>query len=129
MLTVGCQEYTKNELLHIFDYPTKGDITVILFHHLVAAKLNVLSGSDDYIQDAIDAGDQFLCDHPLLSMPTGELKDEGEYIKDELADYNEIECDDEDDDFDMLKIDGATSIEKSAATEESTWGSIKKKHQ
>ena len=28
-------------------------LTIMLFHHLVAAKLNVLSGADDYIMDAI----------------------------------------------------------------------------
>jgi len=128
-LTVGCVEYTKAELLDIFDWPTKGDITIILFHHLVAAKLNVLSGSDDYIMGSITAGDAFLCSVPLGSKPDGMTKDEGEDIKDALADYNEIPCYDEVPDC-MLSIEGPVTVDKAAAaTEESSWGSIKKKHQ
>jgi hypothetical protein len=128
-LMVGCQEYSQAQLLNIFDYPTQGDITVILFHHLVAAKLNVLSGSDDYIMEYIEDGDDFLCDHPLLSSPFGELKDEAEYIKDHLADYNEIECEEEEEEEEMLRLEGPAAMDNSAATEETSWGSIKKKHQ
>lgn len=126
-LTVGCVYYTNAELLDIFDWPTEGDMTIKLFHHLVAAKLNVLTGSADYITSSIMAGDDFLCIHALGSSPEGNLKDDAEEIKDELADYNEIECEEEDDN-DMLSIEGPAAMEKAAATEESSWGSIKMKH-
>jgi len=127
-LTVGCVDYTKAELLDIFDWSTKGDITIILFHHLVAAKLNVLSGSPDYIMSSITAGDDFLCTIPLGSKPVGMAKDEAEGIKDALADYNEIPCYDDTPDI-MLSIEGPAIDKAAAATEESSWGSIKKKNQ
>jgi hypothetical protein len=125
-LTVGCIEYSQAKLLDIFDWPTKGDMTIKLFHHLVAAKLNVLSGADDYIMDCITAGDDFLCANLLLSKPVGALKDEAEDIKDCLADYNEIPCCMDNDD-DMLSISGPAATENAAGTVESSWGSIKKK--
>ncbi len=123
-LEVGGITYTQAELLEIFDYPTKGDITVILFHHTVAAKLNVLSGSDAYIQPYIDASDAFFVAFPLLSKPHGGYKDEGEDIKDALADYNEIVCED-DDDFMPLVGAPAVPLDNASAEQESTWGSIK----
>ncbi len=128
-LTVGCVYYTNAELLDIFDWPTEGDMTVILFHHLVAAKLNVLTGSDDYINDSIMAGDDFLCINLLGSSPEGNLKDDAEAIKDELCEYNELECEEEEEEDDMLSISAPkVKIDKAAATEESSWGAIKKKH-
>ena len=137
-MIVGCVEYSKTELLGIFDWPTsegdsedgpQGDMTIKLFHHLVAAKLNVLVGADDYIMGAITAGDDFLCAHPLLSNPLGNLRDDAEAIKDDLEAYNEIECEEEEEN---MLTDGApkVKIDKAAAgTEESSWGSIKKKQQ
>jgi len=129
-LTVGCVDYTKTELLLLLDLPANTGMTVKLFHHLVAAKLNVLWGSDDYIQSAIDAGDQFLCDHPLHSKLKGDLKTEAEMIKDELCAYNEIECEEEEDGDDLMSISAPARVDNApAATVESSWGSIKKKNQ
>jgi hypothetical protein len=127
-LRVGCVDYTKAELLDIFDWPTRGDMTIKLFHHLVAAKLNVLSGAPDYIMGSITAGDDFLYTIPLGSKPSGMAKNEAEDIKDALADYNEIPCYDDTLDI-MLSIEGPAVDKAAAATEESSWGSIKKKHQ
>lgn len=45
-LTLGDTTYSKACLLAFFDVPTRGDIRVKLIHHLVAAKLNLLMGSD-----------------------------------------------------------------------------------
>ena len=129
-LTVGCVEYTQMELIQIFDMPSKGgDMTIKLFHHLAAAKLNVLFGADDYIMGAINAGDDFLCTYGFLSNPKDDLKTDAENIKDELCAYNEIVCEEEEEEeFDaMFSIDGPAKA--SAATEESSWGSIKRKHQ
>jgi hypothetical protein len=131
-LTVGCEEYSKSQLLTIFGMPSKGgDMTIKLFHHLVAAKLNVLIGADDYIMSAITAGDDFLCTYGFLSDPQDDLRDDAEAIKDDLADYNEIECEEEDEEDNdvLLSIEGSSTIEKAAATEESSWGALKKRHQ
>ena len=129
-LTVGCVDYTKAELDAIFDWPTKGNISIKLFHHLVAAKLNVLIGADDYIMGAITAGDEFICMHGFMNAPVGDFWDDAEAIKDELEAYNEIECEEEEEEEDMLSIsEPKIKIEKAAATEESSWGSIKRKHQ
>jgi hypothetical protein len=132
-LTVGCDEYTQAELLHILDLPTNKNLAIKLFHHLVAAKLNVLIGADDYIMRAINAGDDYFCDYGLRHVPEGDLKDHVERIKDALCEYNEIPCDEEEEDEmpdAMLSIEGPAGAEKAAAaTEETSWGSIKKKHQ
>jgi len=88
-LTVGCATYPKADLLAIFDYSTGGDATVKLCHHTVAAKLNVLTDAGDSIQPTIDAADAFLCAHPLLSKPKGDLKTEANAIKGALVAYNE----------------------------------------
>lgn len=126
-LEVGGITYTQFQLLQIFDLPTKGDITIILFHHLVAAKLNVLSGSSASIQATIDAADAYLMDYPLFSKPEGEAKDMGEDLKDILADYNEIPC--PDDDMDDLLGASPRALESAPATTESSWGALKKKTQ
>jgi len=126
-LTVGCVDYSQRQLLRIFDKPTRGDMTIKMFHHLVAAKLNVLAGADDYIMSAIGDGDDFLCMYHLGSKPNGDRKKDAEAIKNELAAYNEIPCYDETPDV-MLSIEGPAAMEKAAATEESSWGSIKMKH-
>ncbi len=125
-LTVGCVPYTKAELLAIFDWSTRGDMTIILFQHLVAAKLNVADGAVNYIDSWITAGDDFLCIHPLGSKPKGDLKTDAETIKDHLTDYNESGCEGNA----ILTIDGPVTTDKAAAAaEESSWGSIKKKNQ
>ncbi len=130
MLTIGDDNYTKEELLAIFDYPTVGDITVKLFHHLVAAKLNVLNGSDPAIQEYIDMGDEFFRNFALLSFPMGEDKENAEYIKDKLEEYNEIPCEEEEEmDHDFLIKDSGIISFKSGGGENTSWGALKKIHQ
>ena len=133
-LTVGCVDYTRAELDAIFDWSTAdGNISIKLFHHLVAAKLNVLTGADDYIMGSIMAGDDYFCAYPLHRAYSDGPRGDAEAIKDDLVAYNEIECEEEEEeeDGDMLSI-GAPKVKldkASAATEESSWGSIKKKRQ
>ncbi len=93
-LTVGCVDYTEAQILEIMWMPTRGDATIKLFHHLVAAKLNVLNGASDSISDDIDAADDFLCDHALFSRPAGDLKTTCNDLKDTLEYYNQAsDCD------------------------------------
>ncbi len=122
-LTIGGVFYTMHELMEIFDWPTEGDITVILFHHTVAAMLNVLVDGPDYIQGAIDDADAYFVMHPLGSYPLGEAKDEAEAIKDDLEEYNEIECEEEEEEMPAFGAVKPTFMK--AAEESASWGSIK----
>ena len=99
-LTMGDIAYGQDELIEILCTPVRGDATVILAHHLIAAKLNVLAGADNTIQDAIDAGDEFLADYGYGTNPDGEARELALEIKDDLEAYNEQGCDDEDDEED-----------------------------
>lgn len=121
-LEVGGVMYTQAELLDIFDWPTRGDITIILFHHLVAAKLNVLNGADDAIDVSITAGDDFLVANPLGSKPKQPAKGEGEMIKDALADYNEMGC--PDDPMPVMMKTLAPELEPAPEAGDS-WGAVK----
>lgn len=113
-LTIGSQSYSAACLDAFFDVPTVGDIRVILIHHLVAAKLNLLPspipgiGSTDpttitgypdatsTIVDTIAAADAYLssttidCATNSLSgsAPKGAVKAVGAAIKDALDAYN-----------------------------------------
>jgi len=125
-LTVGCEEYTRAEAMDVLWMPVRGDATIILFKHLVAAKLNVLSGSSTSISDDIDAADDFLCDHPLFSKPSGDLKTECNSLKDALAYYNESnDCDGGD------YTSGAVLPLSSSKTpaQGQSWGSVKASYQ
>jgi hypothetical protein len=67
-ITIGGTSYTVAQAIAIMQTPVKGDITVSLFHQLVAAKLNVLAGNDDScIASDIAAADAFLTAHPVGS--------------------------------------------------------------
>lgn len=109
-------EMSRDDLMVILWTPVRGDATVILAHHLIAAKLNVISGADDGIQDTIDAADAFLMDNPLFSRPSGALKQEATELKDTLAAYNEQGCDE----------DSTGDPDKSVMTQEvQTWSNLK----
>src|SRR4029450_9101169 len=45
-LTIGGKTHPQNQLMAIFNTPPKGDVTYVLFHQLIAAKLNVAAGAD-----------------------------------------------------------------------------------
>ncbi|HEM46668.1 MAG TPA: hypothetical protein ENO23_06430 [Alphaproteobacteria bacterium] len=122
-LEVGGATLTMAEAMAVFNMPVKGDITIILGYHLMAAKLNVAAGSDPSIQPTIDAADAYLMMYPIGSRPNGAAKEEGEMLKDELCYYNELGCPDEM----MPAFDGGEPEALGAGTEESTWGAIKKK--
>ena len=102
-LTLGAYTYTKTELLAILHLKTKNDASIILEHHLIAAKLNILSGSDpspvaDTILDAdallIEAAQPLpfpLPDPPPLSFGVKQKTDLGREmlaVKTVLDDYN-----------------------------------------
>jgi len=55
-----------------------------------------LTGSDPSILPTVEAADAFLVEYPPGSRPRGEAGDEAERLKDELDEYNNRECDDDD---------------------------------
>jgi len=122
-LMVGGEERSKRALIRVLRTPVRGDATIILAKHLIAAKLNVLNGTDDGINDVIADADAYLMAHPLRSRPRGADKDEALRLKDLLADYNELECNtpcDRDDDNHHGPRDKAMSV-----TEETTFDNLK----
>jgi hypothetical protein len=126
-LMIGGVSYSIVELLDILDIPVRGRMTVKLAHHLIAAKLNVLVGTDPSIQGAIDDGDAYLMAHSIGSRPRGAAKEEGEAIKDALVDYNESTCPEDfmDGLIPSLMQSGGPSIQNSGS-ETKSWGEIKK---
>jgi hypothetical protein len=91
-LTLGGVTYGQDALLEIMDTPVRGDATIILAYHLIAAKLNVLSGSDPSIGGAIDEADALLMANPIGSKPEGDARDMILDVKNMLAGYNELGC-------------------------------------
>jgi hypothetical protein len=86
-LSIGSDDYTKEQLLVMLWQPVRGNMDTILIKHLIAAKLNVLSGSDaDSIEQTINDADACLagsCD-----------KDSAEELKDILDEFNNSgDCD------------------------------------
>jgi hypothetical protein len=76
-LTIGGQTYTQAQLITILNTPPKGgDASLILAHQLIAAELNVDTGSvfsPDPIGSTITAADAFLtaaCTMNASSLPT-----------------------------------------------------------
>jgi len=93
-LTLGGRTYTQTQLLAIMDTPVRGDATIILAYHLIAAKLNVLNGSDPSINSAIAEADALLATYPLKSKPEDPARSMILDVKNTLAGYNELECPD-----------------------------------
>lgn len=61
-LTVGCQTYTKAELLAILNQPASGNGALILGHQLIGAMLNIANGADPSAASAaISSGNAKLC--------------------------------------------------------------------
>ena len=126
-LDVGCRNYVRGELIAILEMPIKHDKLLIMTHHLIAAKLNVLNGSDASIQGAIDDGDALLCGlGRILGRVDKAVKSELVDIKDYLADYNELGCPgDEIDEFGILGS-RVLGFGAGAAEEQTSWGALKK---
>ncbi len=61
-LELGCQSYSKTELLTILNTPPRGDASLILAKQLIAAKLNIENGSDPGpVAGTIESADELLC--------------------------------------------------------------------
>lgn len=61
-LTLGCQTYSQTELINILHLPVAGDASIDLAHQLIAAKFNVLNGTNPATAgNNITTADQLLC--------------------------------------------------------------------
>ena len=71
-LVIGGQTYTREELIAILCNGGRGDKTYTLFHALLAARLNILSGcSAACVTAAVTAADEWLVTYPLDSNVRG----------------------------------------------------------
>jgi hypothetical protein len=117
-LMLGGVELSQDELLAILNAPVRGDATVILAYHLIAAKLNVLNGADDSIQSVIDDADAYLAMHPVFSKPgRNDGRQDALDMKTTLCNYNEQGCEDDDEE----EEEGG----EKAAVENLSWDSLK----
>jgi len=91
---MGVVEYEADQML-AFLKATGGDATLQLALQLVATKLNLASGSDPSILPVVEAADAFLETYPPGSNPRGAAKTEANRLKDDLDDYNNLECHDQ----------------------------------
>jgi hypothetical protein len=87
---LGGVAYNQDQLLSYLMQPVRGDATVILAHHLIAAILNVDNGGDMSVSDCINNAQEFLVAHPIGSDPQGLAREQALGIKDCLAAYNEF---------------------------------------
>jgi hypothetical protein len=91
-LTVGGITYEKDKALQILRDANAKDATKMLTAQLIAAKLNVLSGTwcgaSSPIFDSMNDADTFLVAHPLGSNPTGADRTYALMLKDILDNFN-----------------------------------------
>lgn len=88
-LTLGGVSYNQVQLLAILNLPVVSDPTIILAHHLIAAKLNVENGADAPINGAIGVADNLLSTYPIGSNPPKSAKPAIIAAKNVLCTYNE----------------------------------------
>jgi hypothetical protein len=89
---IGGHEYDADALMAFLKAPVRGDATIILLHHLIAAKLNVASGADDSIMSAIDEASDLLATYEPGSRPGKHGKRMLIRVKNQLRAYNEMGC-------------------------------------
>ncbi len=92
-LMVAAQTQTREELIAFLHVPAR-KLQIRLARHLIAAKLNVAAGMDNSVQEAIEAGDQFLAGHGFCGHLTRAERREGRAVKRMLRAFNRQECSD-----------------------------------
>ncbi len=118
-LELGGRTYSQLELLRIMNTPVRGDATIILAYHTIAAKLNVASGaSPTSIASALVAADGVFATYGIGNGITGAARTSALATKDILAAYNEMEC---------SGVLGTTTADKTidSGEEPATWGGLK----
>ena len=93
-VTICAITYTREEADAFLEMSVENDKTITMFKALVAAKLNVLTGtSDECIADIIAAADQWMCDYGPVGIGVAAGTDDspwrsGEALYMELDKYN-----------------------------------------
>jgi hypothetical protein len=91
-IVIGGVVFSKADAIDIMSSPTKGDMTMVMFQHLVSAKLNVAIGTDpSCIFEAINAADAWMAAHPVgsnVKAKSPAWKNEGNDLKNQLDAYN-----------------------------------------
>lgn len=116
---VGSDELDQDAAMMLLNTPVRGDATIILAYHLIAATLNVAQGADSSIESAIDEANDLLAIYPVGSKPKGAAKQEILAVKDELVAYNELPCPEDDMQYEEL------GKSMGAIEEQTDWGSLK----
>jgi parallel beta-helix repeat protein len=88
-VTLGGVTHTKAEAIEILNTPTGGDITYIVFKHLLSAKLS-FPLFHPIVSPVVAEADQWLAANPLGSKPTGDAKAEGVALATELESLTEV---------------------------------------
>lgn len=91
-LEIGGVLYQQEELLKLMDQPTRGVVTLLMLAQVVAARLNVASGTDSScVSGELEAADDWLARYPPGSgvrANSAAWRNGGEALKDHLDAYN-----------------------------------------
>jgi hypothetical protein len=94
-LTLGCREYTKDELLALLLRPARSNVSTALAHQLIAARLNLEAGSDPSpVEETIARADALLCEFRSelpFDVPRGRQEQAMKRETNRLRDYNLVE--------------------------------------
>lgn len=125
-LVIGDVTFYKMELMDIFGWSANEGKDVKLFHHLVAAKLNVLRGATyEGIGDAIAAADDFFIMYPFGSELDKDARGIINELKAPLEMFNEYyPCDGYNDPYD--RDDYMLGASPDGNEKDKSWGAIKK---
>jgi hypothetical protein len=116
-LDLGGTTYSQAELLEIMDTPVRGDATIILAYHTIAAKLNVAKGADPaLISDALVAADAVFAAYGIGDGINRSARSTALDAKNTLANYNEMGCD---------EVMGDANKAGVPTDEAATWGNLK----
>ncbi len=92
-LVLGNVNYTKEDALAVLNTPVRGDASVILGYHLIAAKLNLANAADPGIVDTVYEADVLLEGiGGIGSRPLRAERESALLLKEILVDYNEMGC-------------------------------------
>ena len=89
-LMFGGVVYNQTQLIEILSRPVRGDATIILAHHVIAAILNGDNGAALPTNGCIGQGIDLLNMYPIGSNPSDPARQEILDVKDLLCAYNEM---------------------------------------
>ena len=88
-LSIGGVTYSQQQLLNILNSSISGDATYILAQQLIAAKLNIANGADNFtVAQTIASADAFLAAHPLGSTLSKNDRSTATSLANKLDRYN-----------------------------------------